>query len=126
VELAPGDLLAGLREHRVGLERASTAFAGEVDGGLRQPVADAATPEPRPGEHARHRPHALVGLVLGPALPWDAEDAQQALVRRARLERAPADGLAIEVGDQAAGGGRPRPAAVRLCAQAERAFFGGE
>ncbi len=36
VDLAPGDLLAGLRDHRVALEGAGAAFPGEVDGGARE------------------------------------------------------------------------------------------
>src|SRR5687768_12607956 len=102
MELAPGDVLARSREHRVSLERPSPAFAREVNGRSSQRVADAAAPESRSGEDAGHRPCALVGLVLRSALPRDAEDTQKALVRRARLDGAPADGLAVEIGDQAA------------------------
>ena len=50
--------VARLGEHRVGLERASPAFAREVDGRPRERVADAAAPESRAGEDAGHRPHA--------------------------------------------------------------------
>jgi hypothetical protein len=49
---------------------------------LRQCPADAALPEPRAGEHAGHRPHAVVGLVLGATLPGDAGGAQQGPRRR--------------------------------------------
>ena len=101
-----GDFLPGLSDHRVALERTGAALPREIDGGARERTADAAAPEARAGDEARHRPDAVVGLVLGAALPRDAGLEQQARIGGARLDRAPADGLAVEVGDEAA---RRRP-----------------
>ena len=46
VELALGNVLPGLGDHRVTLERAGTALAREVHRGARKRVADAAATEP--------------------------------------------------------------------------------
>jgi hypothetical protein len=102
VELAPGDLLPRLRDHRVALEGAGAALTGEVHGGSGERTADAAFPEAGAGDEAGHGPDAVVGLVLRSIRPGDATVAQQARVVAARLDRAPADGLAFEVGDEAA------------------------
>ena len=115
-----------LRGHRVALDGAGAARAGEVHRGARERPADAALAEARAGEEAGHGPDAVVGLVLRAALPGDAVVAQQARVGGARLDRAPADGLAVEVRDEAAGRVRLRMAAVGLLAQPVGAFLGGE
>jgi hypothetical protein len=60
------------------------------------------------------------------AVPRDAVDAQQAWVSGARLDRAPADGLAVQVGDEAARRPRLRLARVGLRAEPEGAFLGGK
>src|SRR5262245_31285302 len=56
VELAPGDLLPWLGEHRVALEGTGAALAGEVDGRAGERAADPAAPEARAGDEAGHRP----------------------------------------------------------------------
>src|SRR5262245_35939613 len=106
VELVRRDLQAGFREHRVRLERPRAAFPREADGCPRERVADAAPTESRPGVDARDRPHALVGLVLRSPFPGNAVVAHEALVRRARLDGAPSDRLALGVRDEPAR--RPR------------------
>jgi hypothetical protein len=98
VELLHEEVLP-LRDHRVALEGTRAAFTGEVDGGARERTADPAAPVPRTGGEAGHGPDAVVGLVFGSARPGDAAEAY---VGGARLDRAPADGLAVEVGDEAA------------------------
>jgi hypothetical protein len=62
---SPGDLLPGLPDHRVALERTSAAFPREVDSRARQRSADPAAPEGRARDEAGHSPDAGVGLVLG-------------------------------------------------------------
>src|SRR5205823_919149 len=114
-ELSPGDLLRGLRDHRVALERAGAALPGELDGGTGERSAHAAVPEPRARDEAGHGPDAVVGDVLRSPRPRDA-GAQQPHVCRARLERAPADGLTVEVRDEAARRARLRVPAVGLVA----------
>lgn len=52
VELSPGDLLPGLRDHRVALEGTGAALTGEVDGGARERTADPAAPEAGAGDEA--------------------------------------------------------------------------
>ena len=120
------DLLPGLRDHRIALERTGAALAGEADGGVRERTADAAAAEARAGDEARHGPHAVVGLVLRPPLPRDAGLEQQARVGGARLDRAPAGGLAVEVGDEAARRARPGMAAVGLRAEPEGELLGAD
>src|SRR5262249_49233747 len=83
VELVPGDRLAGLRDHRVALERTGAATPGEVDGGPCERGADAPASEPGASEDAGHRPDGVVALVLPAALPGDAVVPQQAGVSSA-------------------------------------------
>src|SRR4029077_14266732 len=116
MELAPGDLLAGRRDHRVALDGAGAALACEVDGGACERAADAAAPEAHATDEARHRPHAVVGLVFGSAGP-NERFALQPPVCVARPARAPATRLAVEVGDQAGGGLRLGLPATGLLAQ---------
>src|SRR3990170_2677519 len=71
VELSPGDLLAGLRDHRVALESTGAALPREVDSGARERVADAAAAISRADDEAGHGPDRVVGLVLVPAFPGD-------------------------------------------------------
>src|SRR3990172_1640704 len=52
VGLSPGDLLPGLRDHRVALEGTGAALPREVDSGVRERTADAATAEARAGDEA--------------------------------------------------------------------------
>ena len=44
-----------------------------------------------------HGPDTVVSLVLGATFPGDAVVAQQPRVRATRLDRAPTDGLAVEI-----------------------------
>jgi hypothetical protein len=44
VELTPGDLFEGLRDHGVALERTSTAGLSKIDRGTSERVCHAATP----------------------------------------------------------------------------------
>ena len=91
------------RGHRIALDRTSAARPREVDGGARERTADPAAPEATcAGDEARHGPDAVVGLVLRSALPGDAVVAHETCERRARLDRAPADRLAVEIRHQAA------------------------
>jgi hypothetical protein len=92
MELSPGDLLAGLRDHRVALEGAGAAVPGEVDDGARESTADATATEARAGDEAGRGPNAVIGLVLRSARPGNTAEAH---VGRARLDRAPAGGLAV-------------------------------
>src|SRR5207253_7635743 len=69
MELTPGDLLPGLGDHRVALERTGAALPGELDGGARERTTDAAAAEVLAGEEAGHGPEAVVGLVFRPARP---------------------------------------------------------
>ncbi len=69
---------------------------------------------------------SVVGLVLRATRPGDAVVAQQTPVGGARLDRAPADRLTVEVRDEAAGRARLWMAAVGLLAQPVGAFFGGK
>src|SRR5258705_657498 len=113
VELAPRDVLAGVGEHRVALERAGAALPGEVHAGTSERPADAATPEPRSRGEADDGPDPIVGPVLVAVLPRDRR-AQESRVGRAGLDRAPADRLAVQVGDQPARRAGAGIAAVRL------------
>ena len=81
VQLAPGDVLSRLTSIGYALERTRAALAGEVDGGVRERVADTAAPVPGAVDEAGHGPDGVVGLVLGPAVPVDLEVALQAEVR---------------------------------------------
>ncbi len=94
----------------------------EVDGGAREGTADAAAPEARADGEAGHGPDAVIGLVPRSARPGDATEAH---VGGARLDRAPADGLAVEVGDEAARRTRLGVTAARLLAQLVDAFLDG-
>src|SRR3954469_9909735 len=76
VELAPRDLLARLGDHRIRLERAGAAFAGEADAGAAEWVGEPAPAIALADGEARHRPDALVVLVLGAAGPRDPRAAQ--------------------------------------------------
>ncbi len=119
-------VLPGLGDHRVALEGAGAAFPGEVDGGARERTADPAAPEARAGDEAGHGPDAVVGLVLRSPLPGDAGLEQQARVGGARLDRAPADGLAVEVGDEAARRARLRVTTVGLRTEPEGQLLGAD
>jgi hypothetical protein len=99
MELTPGDLLPGLRDHRVALERTGTPLTGEVDGSARERTADTSPPEARAGDETGRRPDAFVGLVFRSARPGDTA---QAHVGGAGLDRAPADRLAVEVRQESA------------------------
>src|SRR5262249_23732313 len=69
VQLTPDDLLAGMGDHRVGLQGSGAIFPGEVDRGRGQRVADAALAVPLAGHEAGDRPDAGVRLVLVAAAP---------------------------------------------------------
>src|SRR5207249_9840345 len=105
--------------HRVALEGAGAPLPGEVDGGARERTADPAAAEARAGDKAGHSPDAVVALVFRSAVPGDAGLEQQARVGGARLDRAPGDGLAVEVGDEAARRARVRVTTVGLRAEPE-------
>ena len=110
--------------HRIALDRPGTALAGEVDGGFHQRTTDSAPPEPGSSEHARERPDGVVGLVLAASpQPWNAVVAQQARVGGARLDGAPADRFAVEVGHEATGGVRAGVPTVRLLPQPKGALL---
>src|SRR5215211_2197418 len=67
--LQQGELLPRHGEHRVALERSGAAVSGEVDRRAHERTADAPLSKSGTREDARHRPHAVVGLVFVPALP---------------------------------------------------------
>src|SRR5215831_4357304 len=117
VQLTPDDLLAGMGDHRVGLEGPGAIFPGEVDRGGGKRVADAALAVPLAGDEAGNRPDASVRLVLVTTAP-DGPDPGQPRVRRARLDRHPADRLLVQVGHEPAGAAGLRGIAVGLLAQA--------
>jgi hypothetical protein len=122
VELAPGDLLPWLRDHRVALHGAGATFPCELDSGRGEGPADPAAPEARAGDKAGHRPDTIVGGILVAASPNDPA-AQQVHVDGARLDGAPAGGFVIEVGDQAARGAGLGMAGVGLFPQPLRAVL---
>src|SRR5207302_1870353 len=72
VQLAPGDLLPRLGDHRVPLERAGAALSREADRGGGKTAHDSAAPELRASDEAGDRPDAVVVLVLAAFLPRDA------------------------------------------------------
>src|SRR5262249_27385489 len=117
VELAPGDVLAGCREHRVALDRARAALSREVDRRTSQCVAHAAPTEADACDEARQRPPGVVRPVLRAAFPRDAHLEQQSREIAARLDGAPAHRLAIEVPDETAGVGHVPVSAVGLRAE---------
>ena len=80
-----------------------------VDRGPREHPADAPPPGAGPGEQAGHGPDRRVGRVLVAVGPRHAGVAHQPAERRSRLDRAPPDGLVVEVRDQPA---RARPRVV--------------
>src|SRR5258706_1217747 len=103
VQLAPRDLHAGLRDHRVALHRGSAASTGELDGRLGERATDTGVAERRSCDEASDDPYAVVGAVLaallapGPLLRDQRE-------RRARLDTAPADRLVADESQQPRGG----------------------
>src|SRR3954470_2012051 len=98
VHLAPGDVLAGRRLHRIGLDGPRAVLSGQVDRARGQRAADALTAGAGAGHEAGDRPDARIVLVLLAALPRRL--AQVAVVAAGR-DRAPADRLAVEVRHQA-------------------------
>jgi hypothetical protein len=99
VQLAPGDVLAVLGDHRVALQGTGSALACEVYGSARKRIADAAATEPCAGDKARHGPDAGVGSVLLSLAPGHAAEIR---IGGARLHVAPAGGLTVDIGDKAA------------------------
>ena len=71
VGLAPGDLPAGLGDHRVALEGTGTALTRETDGRPGERSRHTAAPVPRAGDEAGDGPDAVVRLVLVPPSPGD-------------------------------------------------------
>src|SRR5262249_51546141 len=110
--------------HRVALEGTGAALPGELDRGARKCVRDASSAEALAGNEAGHCPYAAVVLVLAPPLPGDTVVAEHARVRSARFDGAPADGLSVEVGNEAAGGLRFRPTAPGLLAEPQGVLRG--
>ena len=108
---------AGLGDHRVGLEGPGAALAGERDRRGGERPAHAAATVAGAGREADDGPDRGVLLVLAALLPGDA-GGRHRRVCGPRLDRAPADRLAVEVGDQAARDRRAREVAVRLGAEA--------
>jgi hypothetical protein len=117
MEFAPGDLLAGFGEHRIGLERAGAALARKPDRRARQAVAHPLAAEAGAHEDAGDRPDPRVGLVFRAAHPGDPVDAEQAGIIGARLDGAPAGRLAVEKSDEAAG--RPGIGIAAACLPAQ-------
>src|SRR5215831_5977572 len=113
VQLTPDDLLAGMGDHRVGLQGPGAILPGEVDRGSGQRVADTALSVPLAGHEAGNRPDAGVRLVLVATVP-DGPDPAQPRVCRARLDRHPASRLRTEVGHEPGGAARPRVITVGL------------
>jgi len=99
---------------------------GELDRGARECPADAASTEPGSGDEAGHRPDGVVGPVLRAAGPRDAAGAHQTDVGGPGLDRAPADRLAVEVGDKAGGRLGIRRSRVRLDAEPVGALLDDE
>lgn len=120
MELLENDLLGG---DRVTLDGSGPVLASEVDRGARKCRAEAVLPGADTDEEAGDSPDTGIVLVLGAAHPRDPVVAQQTLVRRARLNRAPADWLTVEICHQAAGRARVRMAAVSLLAEPVSAFL---
>src|SRR5439155_16341151 len=119
VQLSPGHVLARLRGHRIALQYTGSALAGEVDGGPCERRADAAAAEVAAYGEARHRPDAVVGLVLGSVLPRAGSEPD---VSGAGFDSAPAHGLALEVRNKAACMVGPWIAALRLLPEPACAF----
>ena len=120
--LWPGDV-----RYRIALDRACAAAPRDSRRSTRASACeDATAAEARAGEHAGHGPDAVVGLVLLPALPRHTVVADEADEGRARLDRAPADGLAVEAGDEPAGRLRLRVAAPGLLAEPASALLDRE
>lgn len=69
VQLAPGDLLAGLGDHRIRLEGPGTIAPGVVDRRGGQRVGDASPAVPLAGHEAGDGPDAVVGLIFLAAAP---------------------------------------------------------
>jgi ABC-type branched-subunit amino acid transport system substrate-binding protein len=91
VQLAPGDLPAGLGQHRVALERPRAVRPGVADGGLGQGVGDAAPAVALADHEAGDRPDRVVVLrLVRAALPHGGQ-AEQPRVLGAGLDRDPAD-----------------------------------
>ena len=106
-----------LGDHRVGLEGASATLACEVDRRGRQHPTHPAPPIAGTGREAGHGPDGGVGGVLASGRELRALP-RQVPVRGPRLDRAPADRFAVEVGEEAARRRRAREAAVGLGPQA--------
>jgi hypothetical protein len=70
-----------------------------VDDGAGERTTDPAAAETASGDEASHSPDDVVGLVLRLGPPRDTGLEEQARVGAPRLDRAPADRLAIEVCD---------------------------
>jgi ABC-type branched-subunit amino acid transport system substrate-binding protein len=92
VQLPPGDLPAGLGQHRVALERPRAVRPGVADGGLGQGVGEAAPAVALADHEAGDRPDRVVLLVLVRAALPDGGQSQQSRVLGAGLDRDPADG----------------------------------
>src|SRR5205823_8356068 len=126
VELDRHDLLPGLGDHRIAVESTGAALPCEVDCGARERMADPAAAKAGAGDEAGHGPDALVGLVLGSSRPRDARLEEKARVGGARLDGAPADGLVVAVGDEAARRARLRVTTVGLRTEAESKLLGAD
>ena len=120
VDLAPGHLVPGSRDHRVSLQCPGAKRSGVLDRRRRQVVGEPLAPMAHPDHEACQRPNVFVAPVLGPALP---RSLTQPYELAATIDRAPADRLALEIGDQPARGFRVRIAAVGLLTEAEDALL---
>src|SRR5258708_5444762 len=69
VQFAPGDLLARLGDHRVGLQRPSALLAGVTDRGVGERVGDPALAVTLAGHEAGDGPDAVVRLIFLAAAP---------------------------------------------------------
>src|SRR6266496_4354326 len=64
IQLAPGDLLSRMGDHRVALDGAGAALACEVDCSRGERLTHAASTEAQAGDEAGYCPDAVVGLVF--------------------------------------------------------------
>src|SRR5215470_7114227 len=116
VQLAPGDLLAWMGDHRVGLQCPGAACPGVVDRGRSQRVGDAALAVSLAGYEAGDGPDAVVCPVLVAAAPH-CPHVRQPRIGGARFDGDPADRIRAKVGNKPGRGFGSRIIAIRLLAE---------
>jgi hypothetical protein len=119
-ELTPGDVLTGLHDQGIALDRSRAALLRVRRRGRGQRSADAAPAVADPDGEAGDRPDRVVGLVLVAPVPGHPISAAQSVVRRSGLDTAPRDRLVVEIGDEPGRGTCSRFAAVTLLAKPGR------